>query len=345
MQNVFVNRCTRFSVDGIACQNDTAYRDRWCREARCSGFTRPSSASAPTLKDVKFYGSPEEIAETGPNPADIRCSADTVKVWPQAIRNFKFHHGGTDEEAEVQIRWMLADFLDRSARTVTGANYLVLSRDGYRLHVDPTRKRITGYSTTHRERTWEQVKTGIPSRIGPMKADPVPIVPNVQCQEPGPPAPRKPTPIMMPPVKPPTARPGHRVALDPASQTLADSQDQSASHTHSECEPTRTADVVGAEQSAPPGVGDEARIAQTKSREQNSSDEEARQHREEPIAERCTESESAPPVLQSDQDTRLRATVTHDEDHEHKGNKRLIALAVSTVAAIWLTRTKRTRRP
>lgn len=144
---------------------------------------RASSAEAPVLKDVKFYGSPEEIEATGGNQARIKCSPDEVAVWPPAVRQFRFHHGGTDDQAKVQIRSMLADFLVKSGRVVSETNYLVLSRDGYRLHIAPSRDRVTGYTTVHRERTWEQFKRGIPSRIGRIEAQPMPILPSLDLCE------------------------------------------------------------------------------------------------------------------------------------------------------------------
>lgn len=175
---VTVNRCTRYSTEGVACTNVSGNADGWCRRPGCCGFTRPGIAGAPALRNAKFYGSAEEIAETGSRSIDIKGNPTTVKIWPQALRQFRFHHGGTNREADVQIRWMLADFLVSSGRTVSEANYLVLSREGYRLHIGPARNRITGYSTVHHERTWEQIKAGIPSRIGRITADPMPILPS-----------------------------------------------------------------------------------------------------------------------------------------------------------------------
>lgn len=60
---------------------------------------------------------------------------------------------------------MLEDFLLKSARRKSNNGFLVLSRDGYDLALSPSGNRITGYSTVHRERTWEQVKAGVKSRI------------------------------------------------------------------------------------------------------------------------------------------------------------------------------------
>jgi hypothetical protein len=72
------------------------------------------------------------------------------------------------------------DFLVESGRTITETNHLALSRDGYRLHVGPKRDLITGYSTAHYERTWEQIKLGIPSRLGLDEPEPMPLLPTFQ---------------------------------------------------------------------------------------------------------------------------------------------------------------------
>ncbi|WP_193044331.1 hypothetical protein [Mycolicibacterium baixiangningiae] len=126
----------------------------------------------------------------------------TIKVWPQAVRSFKFHHGGTDAEAEVQIRWMLEDFLENSGRTVTTANYLVLSREGYRLDIGPNRKAVTAYRSAHRERTWEQVKFGIPSRIDSHRVEPMPLLPTLEAAAPEPVPPKRPTPMTLARIRP-----------------------------------------------------------------------------------------------------------------------------------------------
>jgi hypothetical protein len=190
-----MNRCTRYGVTGIACLNVSKNEDGWCRNDDCPGFTRPNISDAPTLKDVKFYGSPEEIAATAMNPATLECGAHEIAISSAAVRQFKFHHGGTPDEAEVQMRWMLADFLKRSGRVVSETNYLVLSRDGYRLHIAPNRERITGYTTVHRERTWEQFKREIPSRIGRIDAQPMPILNLRKLAEPAPVASKRPKPL------------------------------------------------------------------------------------------------------------------------------------------------------
>ena len=86
---------------------------------------------------------------------------------------FVFHHGGTADIATLQILDMLVDFVESAGKITTSANFLSLAMEGYRLFVNPQRNRVTGYSTTHRERTWQQIKADIPSRIGQLEALPV----------------------------------------------------------------------------------------------------------------------------------------------------------------------------
>jgi hypothetical protein len=192
---------------GVACPNPVDQADGWCRLDGCHGYTRPHIADAPKLKDVKFYGSPDEIAATGDNPAFIKGAPANITVSPAAIRQFRFHHGGAEDEAKVQMRWMLADFLSKSGKVVSETNYLVLSRDGYRLHIAPSRDRITGYTTVHRERTWEQLKRGIPSRIGRIEAEPMPILASRIIREPEPVTTRKLDPIRLDAPKPVRSKP------------------------------------------------------------------------------------------------------------------------------------------
>src|SRR3954465_9080436 len=123
---------------------------------------------------------------------------------------------------------MMADFLELSGRTVTTANYLALSREGYRLDIGPSRKDITGDRSGHRERTWEQVKRGIPSRLNIEPADPRPLLPTLVSDPTGADRPKRPTPLTAVKIHPPTDRASspqdghhHRLAADLVAQTTA----------------------------------------------------------------------------------------------------------------------------
>jgi hypothetical protein len=160
-----VKPCTRFRADGSACTNETENADRWCREPDCPGFLRSDPTVAPVSEGAP-RGTARHISETGDLPTGDVTVEDvaTVHIKKCAIESFRLHHGGSEREAEVQLRSMLEDFLLKSARGVSGGGFLTLAREGYELILSPDRDTITGYSTNHRERTWEQVKAGVKSR-------------------------------------------------------------------------------------------------------------------------------------------------------------------------------------
>jgi hypothetical protein len=161
-----MKRCNRFRHDGSACTNNTDNADGWCREPSCPGFQMPDPSRAPESSGAP-RGTAKHIRETGDvSTGDITVEdVPDVRVTTRATDSFRFHHGGGARAAEVQLRSMLEDFLLKSARKVTKHGFLVLSREGFDLTVSPDRNTITGYSTIHRERTWEQVRAGVASRI------------------------------------------------------------------------------------------------------------------------------------------------------------------------------------
>lgn len=159
-------RCNRFREDGSPCRNHTENADGWCRQDVCPGFVRRDPTTAPTTE-----GSPEgttrHIAETGEvEITDVTIDdVPTVRVTAHALDSFRFHHGGSERDAEIQLRMMLEDFLVKSSRRISHDGYIRLARDGYVLTLSPAGHTITGYKTVHRERTWEQFKAGVRSRF------------------------------------------------------------------------------------------------------------------------------------------------------------------------------------
>jgi hypothetical protein len=161
-----MRRCNRFRRDGSACTNETDNSDGWCRQADCQGFPRPDPPQAPESA-ADTHATAKHIPKTeGLAPGDITVEdAPYIDVATSAIDKFRFHHGGSVREAEVQLRNMLEDFLLKSAPKKPDSGHLVLGREGYYLTLSPSRDEITDYSTKHRERTWEQFKAGVLSRI------------------------------------------------------------------------------------------------------------------------------------------------------------------------------------
>jgi len=181
-----MRNCTRFREDGSACTHQTDSADGWCRQPDCPGFLRRDPSRAPDAVGHAPYGSSNHIAATGHLPAGNVSTDDVadIQVTTGACDSFRYHHGGSQSHAELQLRNMLEDFLLESARGHSSQGYLRLSRQGYRIVLSPSRDAITGYSTVHRERTWEQVKAGVKSRYKKQRkrkasGDPPPLGPRV----------------------------------------------------------------------------------------------------------------------------------------------------------------------
>lgn len=156
-------RCRRFDGDGNPCPRRTTASDGWCRQ--CAGFTRPSTRNAPDVVGA-MQGTRTHIEASGhlAVPVEVDEVAD-VRVSRRALDSFRYHHGGSDDEAESQIRMMLEDFVLRSARRVNGAGFTDLAREGFVLVLSPDGGTVTAYRTVHRERTWGQVRAGVRSRF------------------------------------------------------------------------------------------------------------------------------------------------------------------------------------
>lgn len=182
-------QCERFRRDGTACDNDTTNADGWCRDPQCQGFTRARTV----LTDEHRHGRPPRgtrahIAATGHQRVEMGTDeAYDVHITRAAVESFQHHHDGSERAARTQLRTMLEDFLLVSARKWTPAGYVVLARDGFEVILAPSLTAVTGYASSHSERTWDQLKAGIPSRLGrrhatylpgtppPEQGDPLPL--------------------------------------------------------------------------------------------------------------------------------------------------------------------------
>ena len=164
--------CTRFRRDGVRCTNPTEYVDGWCRADGCDGFLRAEQSGAPESVGIP-HGTAKHIRMSQDLPVGDISVEDVhdVRVTVRATDSFRYHHGGDERAAEFQLRNMLEDFLLKSARKPSSGGYLRLSRNGFDVVLSPDRGTITGYSTIHRERTWEQVKSGVKSRFSSRSRD------------------------------------------------------------------------------------------------------------------------------------------------------------------------------
>ena len=162
--------CTRFRADGSRCGNPTDNPDGWCRHSDCPGYRRANTDGAPESSNAP-WGTPRHVAETGHLDVDGIDLDDVahLRVTTRAVDSFRFHHGGGIPEAEAELRTMAEDFLLRSARRISKQGYVTLARDGFEISLSPDRAALVGYSTVHKERTWTQVRAGVPSRFRAQK--------------------------------------------------------------------------------------------------------------------------------------------------------------------------------
>lgn len=159
--------CRRYDRAGNRCANLTSNRDGWCRQDGCPGYVHAIPHVPEGHLDRTPRGTRAHVARTRGRPLALDVDEiDEVRISQRARDAFRFHHGGTDAGAAAQLTAMLEDFLLLSARTMHANGYVTLAREGFELSLAPSLVVVTGYRTVHKERTWAQVKAGVPSRFG-----------------------------------------------------------------------------------------------------------------------------------------------------------------------------------
>src|SRR6476646_5665398 len=128
-----VRLCNRFDRSGKPCTNTTDYGDAWCRQRDCPGYVRADPKHAPPSYGPAMYlGTTENVPVV-----HVTVDVSHVRMTGRALHSFRFHHGGGERDAAVQMRSMLEDFLLTSARRMMPNGFLVLSREGDKLVVSP----------------------------------------------------------------------------------------------------------------------------------------------------------------------------------------------------------------
>ncbi|MFI1225976.1 MULTISPECIES: hypothetical protein [Streptomyces] len=135
--------------------------DGWCRT--CGGFGRPEAARPKEEPQLET-----RWQETSARPLESD-EAYEVSIANAALNHFVAAHGGDRRTAEVQIRSLLEDLLTAQARPAlrhpeTGRWRLRTPRDKFSVTLSSDASVVTGYKARHRERTYAQVKAGVPSR-------------------------------------------------------------------------------------------------------------------------------------------------------------------------------------
>ncbi|MCZ0984281.1 hypothetical protein ACWEN4_27250 [Streptomyces violaceorubidus] len=157
-------QCTRYNKDGSRCAVKTVTADGWCRT--CDGFGRPEAAQPkkePVLQQATLW------RETSDRPLESD-EAYEVSISNAALNHFIDAHGGDRRAAEAQIRSLLEDLLTTGARPAlrhpeTGRWRLRTQRDKFSVTLSRDASVVTGYKARHVDRTYAQVKAGVPSRV------------------------------------------------------------------------------------------------------------------------------------------------------------------------------------
>lgn len=153
--------CTRYQADGTRCRNTTTRTDRWC--GRCDGFATahpPSPPAVPSPAPSTPASRPSTVHGLEPEHAYV------IRVSRNAVRRYSRTHRTDDRVSEAQIRTLLEDAIIAGASTsVDESGRLMISHQGYGLVLSPDRGLVVSYFTSHLERTWQQVRGGVRSRI------------------------------------------------------------------------------------------------------------------------------------------------------------------------------------
>lgn len=157
--------CARYYADATPCTNRTDRHDGWCGE--CPGYptAQPTAAREqwPSAKRSTWQDAPAA-------PLDPEEAYEII-VPRTPLDAFVRVHGGTDAQAEAQIRSLLEDMLrDGRVQTDRDGAWRLTSKLGYEVLLSSDAAAVVHYRTFHRERTYAQTKAGVGSRVSTKKA-------------------------------------------------------------------------------------------------------------------------------------------------------------------------------
>ncbi|MBZ5733483.1 AAA family ATPase [Nocardioides sp. TRM66260-LWL] len=158
-------QCQRFHADGTRCTAITTNSDGWCRTPDCAGFfARTPTYGIPAAGET--IDEPRLLAIEGSGDAEIFIpGTESIRITLRAASTFALHHSCSEEQANRELRAMLSDFLPVAKQRKTRTGFIAMFHQGFSLIMSPDGTALTGYNALHRDRTWEQVKTGVPSRV------------------------------------------------------------------------------------------------------------------------------------------------------------------------------------
>ncbi|MFE4356404.1 AAA family ATPase [Kitasatospora sp. NPDC056800] len=153
--------CSRFHLDGERCDLPTRNADGWCRDTSCGGFRTSAVPDRPVPRNLPRV----------PTDADLGALLEAsevflgrLRVTRAAVRAFVTAHGGSDQEAEAEIRGVIARFLTDGRQAQQSDGYRLVDLNGYRFVLSHDGTALTGYRSVHGERSPAQFLAGVPSR-------------------------------------------------------------------------------------------------------------------------------------------------------------------------------------
>ncbi|MER7690538.1 hypothetical protein [Streptomyces sp. NPDC097610] len=155
--------CTRFERNGSRCRRP-ARRTGWC--GTCAGFLRPhrqkrTDATPPGRPAPQLLPLTDEALPLPPEKA----YDPKVQVTRSAIDQFREKHGGDTSTAETEIRYLLENLIStgRHQRFENGT-WRLQADERFAVLLSDDAARVISYTTPHGERTYSQVKAGVPGR-------------------------------------------------------------------------------------------------------------------------------------------------------------------------------------
>ncbi|MFJ9446217.1 AAA family ATPase [Kitasatospora sp. NPDC101235] len=153
--------CSRFHLNGERCDMHTQNVDGWCRDASCGGFRTSTAPERPAPRNLPRVPADADLGE-GLDASEAFLGG--LRVTRAAVRAFVTAHGGSDQEAEAEIRSVIATFLTDGRQAQQADGYRLVDLHGYRFVLSHDGTALTGYRNVHGERSPAQFLAGVPSR-------------------------------------------------------------------------------------------------------------------------------------------------------------------------------------
>ncbi|MGW1496089.1 hypothetical protein [Streptomyces sp. NPDC002402] len=156
--------CTRYERNGSRCHRPTRRADKWC--GACAGFLRPHQQKPTAAPQPTGAAQRPLTSTTAPLPLTPEEAFDPqIQVTRSAIDQYRAKHGCDTPTAETEIRSLLENLISNGEhQRFDNGTWRLLADERFALLLSHDAARVISYSTPHSERTYAQVKAGVPSR-------------------------------------------------------------------------------------------------------------------------------------------------------------------------------------